>query len=53
MGVNGEHILRQFVSFEKRNDLGELPPHRTNAMEIELAAQLNTGLPARSTSTPA
>ncbi len=42
----GEHILRQFVSFETCIDPGKLAAikHRTNAMEVELAARLNYGL---------
>ncbi len=43
----GEHILRQFVSIDTPIDPGELAAikHRTNAMELELAERLSTGLP--------
>jgi len=43
----GENILRQFVSIDKLIDPGSLPQikHRTNTLEQELAAKLNTDLP--------
>lgn len=43
----GENILRQFVSISKLIDPGSLPQikHRTNTLEQELAAKLNTDLP--------
>ena len=43
----GENILRQFVSFEKLIDPGELADikHKTNQIEQELADKLETDLP--------
>lgn len=42
----GEHILRQFVSFDKLIDPGKLADikHRTNRLEKQLAAQLGLNL---------
>ena len=43
----GTNILRQFVSFEKLIEAGELADikHKTNHLEQELAVNLKTGLP--------
>ena len=43
----GENIIRQFVSFEKLIDPGELADikHNTNQLEQELAKKLAVGLP--------
>lgn len=43
----GENILRQFVSIDKLIDPGTLPQvkHTTNALEQNLAQQLNSSLP--------